>query len=692
MAQRWVGLYRGRSNSSLLDFEHGGEQWHLIERVGAGVDYLNPQLAACFIELTHERYRSGLATEAFEYVEVFFCDEPELGLGHAYDSLPQDGAIPWTAELTQHYKNRYHEDLLPLLPDLFFASETSIRTRVQFRELLTDLFGEAFIGPLDEWCRKYGKRFTAHVKGEEHPLFQVATVGSCDAFFRRTSLPGIDALERDPSNNYFPRQLATAAAQFGDGRCMAEAFGGAGWGATPEDLETYLLWLGRNGVTDFAMHLCQYQLDSAAIRDWPPSQPFHLTWKEVYPEVLRRVRAQLKKQPPSTPDTLVISPHRAIMAAMEPWELQQTNIHNASTYPDTTAGRINRRFLDDLARLEKAGINYHVCDERTFEKAGSTSADGLIHVKNCRYQRLLVADGAIFSTALRYVSGAEALTTFETSEQPDLKISDPSPSQRISCQWEIETITENAMLLEPEARGDGMFVCKVPYDGIHLDQANIKPYFVDEVSDVELQGAELRFHCDRTIGMPMVWLRGAFRVCSESIFVDGMNGTVKTRGPLLLKCADVPPNPGADLVQEGYPFLASPVIAEANMIIESDSNSLAFEGIAGDAAHISIDGKEIGRLWGPHWRARLPGPLRCGQHRIRIKLIPSAYNTFGPHRYFAGDAHVISPDQFRGKRNFADPPDAPENTLGMDWHFKPVRLPAALHLIKDLSIARGESL
>ena len=108
-------------------------------------------------------------------------------------------------------------------------------------------------------------------------------VGSCHSVFRHLSLPGIDALGRDPANDFFPRQVASATAQFGTGRCMAEAFGGSGWGASPEDLERYLLWLGRNGITDFVMHLSQYRLDSAAIRDWPPSQPLHLNGAKSIP-------------------------------------------------------------------------------------------------------------------------------------------------------------------------------------------------------------------------------------------------------------------------------------------------------------------------------------------------------------------------------------------------------------------------
>ena len=204
------------------------------------------------------------------------------------------------------FSQRYGEDLLPQIPALFFAngistlkraearapergvhaaspSDDTASVRVKFWERLTDIFNESFTAPINDWCMQHGKLFTAHLKGEEHPLFQVPTNGSCHQFFRQLSLPAIDALERYPANNFFPRQVSSAARQFGNGRCMVEAFGGAGWGATPEDLEHYLLWLGRNGLTDFVMHLSQYRLDSAAMHDWPPSQPLHLTWCNAYP-------------------------------------------------------------------------------------------------------------------------------------------------------------------------------------------------------------------------------------------------------------------------------------------------------------------------------------------------------------------------------------------------------------------------
>ena len=381
-SQHWVELTAEKPEYCLAEFERDGKRWFVAERAGGGVDYLNPDLARHFIELTHERYRTGLAPEAWEHVEAVFCDEPEFGLGRAYDSLSKHGAIPWTPRLPGLFRARYGEDLLALLPWVFFPRNDATNVSVKFWELLTDVFNESFTAPINDWCQRHGKLFTAHVKGEEHPLFQVPTSGSCHQFFRNLSLPGIDALERFPSNNFYPRQVSSAARQFGAGRCMVEAFGGAGWGATPEDLERYLLWLGRHGLTDFVLHLSQYQLTSAAIRDWPPSQPLHLNWAAAYPELLRRVRKALRQNPPPPADTLVVAPYRGIMAAFSPGEFLKTNIHNAATYPNSPAGKLNRRFLEKIQQLYDARVSYHIADERTLESHGVPDVHG-VRVGKC---------------------------------------------------------------------------------------------------------------------------------------------------------------------------------------------------------------------------------------------------------------------------------------------------------------------
>jgi hypothetical protein len=574
--------------------------------------------------------------------------------------------------------------LFPQIRDLFFTTERSAAVRVRFWELLRDRFCTAFLAPLNEWCRAHGKRFTAHIKGEEHPLFQVPMVGSCSAVFRHLALPGIDTLERYPGNDFFPHQLVSSAQQFGDGRCMVEAFGGAGWGATPEDLERYLLWLGGHGITDFVMHLSQYRLDSAAIRDWPPSQPLHLTWTEAYPELLRRVKTKLAAAPQHEADTLVISPHRAVMQRYEPGELLQTNVHNAATYPASPAGQINRKFLAGIVALQDSGAAWHVTDEETFEAFAQRGPDG-VTLGRCNYRRVLVAEGVELLASWGDLPGL-----------PDARVPASVPviaasAAVVPLAWTLVTAPLNSLLIETRAQEGGWFSATLPAlpRGVAVEL-----FFADDVTELTLAGDKLqyestadgtramvpaggagllRFRCALGVQAPFVWLQGRFLVLRE-----GADAAAPFRlAPLM------PGAVNADLLAAGFPFLREPLVVRTTFTLAKAVENVRLTGVAGDAARVLIDGVDAGWLWGPDW---LLGPeLTAGAHTLELSLVPNAFNHYGPHHYYLGDRHVVSPDQFSGKKNFADPAHAPANTLTADWHFVPFRLPDNLSCHPKLS-------
>jgi hypothetical protein len=701
-AQRWAELVTKKPERCLAEFEHAGKKWFLAERIGAGVDYFHPELTRHFLELTHERYRTGLAPEAWQHVEAIFCDEPEFGLGHAYDLLSKHGAIPWTPRLPELFRQRHGEDLLPLIPQLFSPGENSGEVRIRFWELLTDIFNESFTAPINDWCKRHGKLFTAHVKGEEHPLFQVPTSGSCSQFFRNLSLPGIDALERFPGNNFYPRQVSSSAQQFGNGRCMVEAFGGAGWGATPEDLERYLLWLGRHGLTDFVLHLSQYQLTSEAIRDWPPSQPLHLNWSAAYPELLRRVREELQKNPPPPADTLIVAPFRGLMAHYEPWEFLKTNIHNAATYPDSFTGKLNQRFLEQIQRLYDTEMPYHVTDERTIESHGIRDPKGL-RIRNRVYKNVIMAEGArLNEESIRQLKQIGTRFAKKIQIQPRVTkiIQAPAILESVALRWSLSSNCRNALLLEPKRESGGWFTCKFVCAPDFSKEREIEIIFADAVGELIFNGRnarlsknengtighlpskeirtanQLRFRCAKNISLPFVWLRGEFCVFSRAKFTAGQNGTIATRGPFFL--APLDGRIGGDLVQAGFPFLHSPLIAETVFKTARAANFIQLGEIKADAARFTLNGVDSGWVWGPDWKIAVP--LKPGTHTLQLELIPNGFNYFGPHHYFAGDRHVISPDQFTGKKNFADPDDAPANTHVAAWHFRPLQLPKSISI------------
>ncbi len=707
----------------------GAQTWWLTPRRLNYVDSLNPAVLGHFLELIHERYRTGLPQDAFDYIEAIFFDEPESGM--IKDPFPDVAGVPWSPVMPARLQALWGEAWREKLPLLFAGGDGAAEARIAFWENVTDTLIAGFFAPYQAWCEKHGKQFIGHVKGEEHPLFQLPMVGSCHRIFRHLSMPGIDALERYPSLDFFPRQAGSFARQFGAGRAMVECFGGAGWGAAPEDLERYLLWLGRNGITDFVFHLSQYRLDTPAITDWPPSEPLHFSWREAFPAVLDRVAHELTARPPAAPGTLVVAPYRGLMAVYEPWELMQTNGHNASTFPDTPASRINSAFLAELEKLKAAGILYDLTDERTLETDGELLLDGRVRLGQATYTHLVVDPGAILRgdwPKVRRVI-ANPPSSAASAEQPR-HVKDNAPYLTIPLQWTLPTLPENAWLLEPERLAPAEFTVTLATAAL---PAGLFLHFADDLISAELisgragpsafaeatadkpggpsqhtedgplgdrplpltPGEEgplaslpalaagqhtLRFRTVRgdIQGKPFVWLKGAFTLTSASPFTPGPNGTQRTAGPFT--AVTTSPDPAGELTAAGLPFLGEPVRAESTFTLRQPTSSLRLTGVQADALHLTLDGRAHGWIWGPDWTLPLPQPLAAGSHRLQVALVPSTYNHFGPHHYYLGDWPVISPGQVLGEKNFADPPDAPARTHIPEWHFKPLRLPPALQV------------
>lgn len=665
-----------------------GEPWSLVPRKIVGIDCLNPEASRHFLELIHEQYRLGLSAEAFEYVEAFFTDEPESGA--SWEPLPTYAGVPWTKGMQAHLIKIWGEDFRTQLPLLFCDAPGSVEARIAYWELVADLFGQGFLEPYRLWCERYGKLLVGHVKGEEHPLFQIPMVGSCQQIFRHFSLPGIDALERFPSNNFFPRQAASVAAQYGSGRCVVEAFGGSGWGASPEDLERYLLWLGRNGITDCVLHLSQYDLNSRAIRDWPPSQPLHLSWKEAYASVLAKVRHQLNHQPVRKVDTLVIAPYPGIMADYGPWELLETNIHNASIVPDTRASRTNAAFLSLIESLDERDICYHTTDERTFEEEAVEHDQG-VSLGNCCYKHVVAAEGCrLTSKALRLTARApghsEAVGKAQFVSRDALQHLD-----RQKVEWQIASSFQNAFFIESTLVAADSYQASITSEAMlsdvvlrFADRVQGATWNDDPVTLVQSEmgwEAKVRIHAGLNTlhyqtptqpGPPFVWLLGAFVVRSEAEWATQDDHLV-TKGPFIL--GDHFDRNATDLVTGGFPFTVSAIRLEGKITLPPHIDTIQLRGLHADAALVGIEGRQSEWTWGPSWKVSIPATSKSIETSITIDLFPSTFNHFGPHHYFRGDAHVISPDQFVGVRNFADPANAPSSTTTPNWAFRAFEAP-----------------
>ncbi|WP_350348868.1 hypothetical protein ABIQ69_02725 [Agromyces sp. G08B096] len=706
LRQQWLELQPDAGQPALHRFTHDEREWALVVRHGEGVDYLAPDLADRFIDLCYRRYADGLAPEAMARVAGFFSDEPEFGLGHAQHELSAHGAVPWTPDLPEQYAGRHGRDLIADLPSLFGDGADAETVRTDFWELVTDLFADRYLARLDTWCRERGLRFTAHVKGEEHPLFQLPTVGSLGTISRAIGMPGIDALGRHPVNDFYPRQASSVARQFSDGRAMAEAFGGAGWGAGPADLERYLGWLGGHGITDFVLHLSQYRLDSAAIEDWPPSHPRHVSWSGAYREVLDAVRARLAAAPRPPADLLVVVPQRGLARRYEPWEFVATNVHDAHDFPATPAGEVNAAFLRLVERLSAAGEAYEFADERTVEQ-WARADDGCLALGASRYRRVIVAPGAAIDDAASALIAPfladEPLP--EDPARPERGAFEPAPAltlhagvDRRPLSWRLASTPRNELVLEPVRAHDGVWEAEIEsstFDG------PFELRFADEPRELHWNGARvgtvsrgeyghgvrvrlaagrvgrLRFRADGVPPgtVPRAWAVGGFRVAAS---------VRETRGALLaldggFRLARPRREVSGELAADGLPFAFEPVEVVTEVDVPVGASALRFAGGLADAAWISVGGEPGVWRWGEGgWEVPVG---RTGLVEVGMRLVPSSFNRYGPHHHYLGDPVVVSPAQMRGIRNYADLDDAPEATHVPYWWVRRAVLPAEAEVI-----------
>jgi hypothetical protein len=414
------------------------------------------------------------------------------------------------------------------------------------------------------------------------------------------------------------------------------------------------------------------------------------------------VREELQKNPPPPADTLVIAPFRGIMAHYEPREFLQTNVHNATTYPDSFTGKLNRRFLEQVQELYDAGMPYHLTDERTLEAFGVADVEGL-RIGNCAYKKVIVAEGArLDEKSLRLLEQTGTRFAEEIQIQPrkTKSVQTPANSESISAKWSLLPGCVNAFLLEPKLERDGWFTCEFVRATEFSADKPLEVFFADAISELTFNGSPvllsksengiigrlmqlpikpvntLRFRFAKNVSSPFVWLHGEFRVTSRAPFTTGQNGTVATLGPFVLVPTDGVAD--GDLVQTGFPFLRSPLIVETIFETTRPTNSFQLCGIKADAACFTLNDVSSGWVWGPDWK--IAAPLKPGTRTLRLELIPSSFNYFGPHHYFAGDRHVIGPDQFTGKKNFADPANAPADTHVAAWHFRPLQPPQSISI------------
>ena len=675
---------------------HNGE---VVFRSKNAVSTLDRNVCRDFVEITFEGYRKGLSGEAFDYVTGVFSDEVGFLDGHSVSF--EFGGVPWCEDLPMLYQEQYGDTLEDKLPLLFVNKPGYEQVRENFWYLVTSILRDNFYGQIGQWCKKNNKLYTAHLKGEENIFFNISYNGSPYQVLKTVSVPAIDALERFPGNHYYPHIASSLAKQFYDGRCLCEAIGGSGWGLSPQEFVDYMCWLIDCGINMFTFHLSQYVLKAQAIRDWPPSLPFDVSWKEAFPDVFQQIqhyKDRLDEEQSKQERILIVSPTCGCMRQFLPSEVGCINEHNGAGVPDTLAGKISNQFSELIEYCHEQGILYDVTEERMMEQYGTISENGLQLGHMC-YHKVLLGSGCHFENAeiivkleaCQLLLKEEDITRNIHPENPDIQtsiISENKDSWIVTDEGDNQILlklqehgncqlTAEVRVLEAEKAHEIILKCSDPVKQI-LVNGTIMPYTLSEDNQVichipsnELKGGHLHvtlIPLGEGEKSPFVFLQGDFLVIAQAEFKENQKGQLVTEGNFVLSLGSQPLHPH-HLVESGRPFAIAPVTVSKEIFVPENADFIRLSDVHAAAVRVQLGSHKPLWIFNATKEILIPETAKGTTCRLSVELYPSTYNTYGPHHHIDGDRHLTSPEQYSGRKNFADFSDSPENTLVKEYHF-----------------------
>lgn len=330
-----------------------GEHYFYYEINPFYVDTLDKKVISKFIDIAYKPYYERYGNR----IEGFFTDEPQVSRN----------GIPWSFVFKEEYRKRYGEDLLLHLEELFLEINEYKTTRIRFWKMITELFSEAYMKQIYDWCEERGLKLTGHLVAEGTVYSQLPTNGACMPHYEYFHIPGMDWLGRDTKESLTIHQLASVAQQLGKDAVLSETFGCTGHNISLAELKGIYEWQMVRGVTLLCQHLEGYSLRGIRKRDYPPAMYQQQPWWDEYGkwnEAVSRV-GMILSQGKKSADVLLLHP--------------ETTAWTLYNYRDTSEfKKLYFALRDGITELERKHILFHMGDEIIMERHAKVEDGKLI--------------------------------------------------------------------------------------------------------------------------------------------------------------------------------------------------------------------------------------------------------------------------------------------------------------------------
>ena len=318
------------------------------------VDTLSKEAIDEFISVTHEKIKSALGESFGKSVPSIFTDEPQLyGTCTPRTAFHKnDVGYSWTLDFDETYKEKYGEDILDFLPELFYATPDTkaYKTRYNYYTHLSDRFCEAYMDNIGEWCEKNGIALSGHVLGEDALWETLLDNADNMRTYLKMHYPGIDILCDDVVYNT-PIQCRSVVRQFGKEAMLSEMYGITGWDFDFRGHKYQGDWQAALGVNVRVPHLAWQTMKGEGKRDYPApisyQSPWHLEYKYIE-DHFARVNVALTRGEPIVNIAVVypIDTYKMIYASLAETKDLRDEIEN--NYRETTRWLLSRGYDFDF--------------------------------------------------------------------------------------------------------------------------------------------------------------------------------------------------------------------------------------------------------------------------------------------------------------------------------------------------------
>ncbi len=342
------------------------------------LDTMNEDAVRKFIEVTHKAYAREIGGEFGKTVPGIFTDEPN----YLHIFTEHKSYVPWTGAIPERFLKAYGYDLLEHLPELFYRvdGEEFSKARLNFRDMLTTLFVNAFSKQIGEWCTENNMQFTGHVLVEDFMSGQLKMVGSAMRFYEYMQTPGIDLLTEHWNVFDTAKQCTSMAHQFGNKWRLTETYGCTGWDFPFFGHKALGDWQFAMGINLRCQHLAWYSMAAEAKRDYPASISYQSPWFREYPVVedyFARLGAALSEGE-EVRDLLVIHPIESAWAISS---LEDQNKEQEFAEDKT--------LIDLRNAILKVNIDFDYGDEEIMSRHGKVTGSAIC-INKAGYKAVLV--------------------------------------------------------------------------------------------------------------------------------------------------------------------------------------------------------------------------------------------------------------------------------------------------------------